>query len=53
LECISEVFGEWRSQPLPVGSVKSNMGHCEPVAGVCLCIFILNCIVYFSIIDIK
>ena len=36
-ECnaIDKTFCHGRSKPLPVGSVKSNMGHAEPASGVC------------------
>ena len=36
-EChaIDQVFCAGRATPLPIGSVKSNMGHSEPVSGVC------------------
>lgn len=36
-ECgaIDEVFCKGRDQPLPVGSVKSNIGHSEPSSGCC------------------
>ncbi|CAO1315088.1 unnamed protein product [Diamesa serratosioi] len=36
-ECnaIDQVFCTGRDTPLPIGSVKSNMGHSEPVSGVC------------------
>ena len=36
-EChaIDQVFCTGRATPLPIGSVKSNMGHSEPVSGVC------------------
>ncbi|CAG7734709.1 unnamed protein product [Allacma fusca] len=32
---VTKVFCEGRTRPLVVGSVKSNMGHPEPVAGLC------------------
>jgi phthiocerol/phenolphthiocerol synthesis type-I polyketide synthase C len=31
---IGEVLGQGRSAPLPIGSVKSNIGHLEPASGV-------------------
>lgn len=36
-ECtaISEVFGRYRKDPIPVGSVKTNMGHSEIASGLC------------------
>lgn len=36
-ECaaLDSVFCPNRTKPLPVGSVKSNIGHTEPAAGVC------------------
>ncbi|CAG7825818.1 unnamed protein product [Allacma fusca] len=35
MHAIMKVFCAGRSQPLLVGSVKSNMGHSEPVSGLC------------------
>ncbi|CAN8007233.1 unnamed protein product, partial [Ixodes pacificus] len=36
LSAISNVFcGEGRKEPLLIGSVKSNMGHCEGASGIC------------------
>ena len=36
-EChtLEKIFCEGRSKPLPVGSVKSNMGHSEATSGLC------------------
>lgn len=36
-ECgaIDEIFCKGRDRPLPVGSVKSNIGHTEPTSGCC------------------
>lgn len=36
-ECgaIDEIFCKGRDRPLPVGSVKSNIGHSEPSSGAC------------------
>uniref|UniRef100_A0A914DXV9 Fatty acid synthase n=1 Tax=Acrobeloides nanus TaxID=290746 RepID=A0A914DXV9_9BILA len=34
-KAIAEVFCSNRTSPLLIGSVKSNMGHAEPAAGVC------------------
>ncbi|KAJ9600113.1 hypothetical protein L9F63_009589, partial [Diploptera punctata] len=33
LKALDEVFCKGRNKPLPIGSVKSNMGHSEPVSG--------------------
>ena len=30
---IGEVYGQGRPRPLPIGSVKSNLGHLEPASG--------------------
>ncbi|GFU02430.1 fatty acid synthase, partial [Nephila pilipes] len=35
LVAIADVFCPGREEPLWVGSVKSNMGHAEPVSGLC------------------
>lgn len=36
-ECksIDRIFCDGRDKPLPIGSVKSNMGHSEPCSGLC------------------
>ncbi|MDR3493781.1 MAG: type I polyketide synthase [Ancalomicrobiaceae bacterium] len=33
-EALGRVLGQRRSRPLPIGSVKSNIGHLEPASGV-------------------
>lgn len=33
-EALGRVLGRRRSRPLPIGSVKSNIGHLEPASGV-------------------
>ncbi len=33
-EAIGTILGQRRSKPLPIGSVKSNIGHLEPASGV-------------------
>ncbi|CAG7727963.1 unnamed protein product, partial [Allacma fusca] len=35
IEALAQVFCKGRKEPLLVGSVKSNMGHPEPVSGLC------------------
>ncbi|XP_063218658.1 fatty acid synthase-like [Bacillus rossius redtenbacheri] len=35
LNAIDKVFCNGRSVPLPIGSVKSNIGHSEPASGLC------------------
>jgi acyl transferase domain-containing protein/NADPH:quinone reductase-like Zn-dependent oxidoreductase/acyl carrier protein/NADP-dependent 3-hydroxy acid dehydrogenase YdfG/SAM-dependent methyltransferase len=30
---IGEVYGQGRAAPLPIGSIKSNLGHLEPASG--------------------
>ncbi|KAK5640304.1 hypothetical protein RI129_011115 [Pyrocoelia pectoralis] len=35
INAIDKVFCQNRSLPLTIGSVKSNMGHSEPVSGLC------------------
>ena len=30
---LGRVLGKWRTTPLPIGSVKSNIGHLEPASG--------------------
>jgi fatty acid synthase len=34
---ICDVFCKGRKGPLPIGSVKSNMGHSEPASGIEFC----------------
>ena len=33
-QSIGQVLGQTRSKPLPIGSVKSNVGHLEPASGI-------------------
>ncbi|XP_050353710.1 fatty acid synthase-like [Nymphalis io] len=35
LTALGEVFCNGRSEPLMIGSIKSNLGHSEPTAGLC------------------
>jgi fatty acid synthase len=35
LNAVDEMFCKGRQTPLLIGSVKSNMGHAEPVSGLC------------------
>ncbi|CAG7832189.1 unnamed protein product, partial [Allacma fusca] len=35
MTAVTRVFCEGRKRPLLIGSIKSNMGHPEPVAGLC------------------
>lgn len=35
INAIDQVFTKGRSNPLKVGSIKSNLGHTEPASGVC------------------
>jgi fatty acid synthase len=35
LAALDQVFCKGRQTPLLLGSVKSNMGHAEPVSGLC------------------
>lgn len=35
LNSITEMFCKGRTEPLLIGSVKSNMGHSEPASGMC------------------
>ncbi|XP_068623798.1 fatty acid synthase-like [Battus philenor] len=35
LRAIDEVFCTGRSEPLMIGSIKSNLGHSEPASGLC------------------
>ena len=34
LWAIGSVLGQGRAQPLPIGSIKSNIGHAEPASGI-------------------
>jgi fatty acid synthase len=34
MNAICDVFCKGRKGPLPIGSVKSNMGHSEPTSGI-------------------
>lgn len=44
-DAIYEVFCRDRNAPLPIGSVKSNMGHAEPASGLCS---IIKCVLAFQ-----
>jgi len=33
VNALCDMFCNDRESPLPIGSVKSNMGHCEPTSG--------------------
>ncbi|XP_053616908.1 fatty acid synthase-like [Plodia interpunctella] len=35
LLAIDEIFGTGRTEPLLIGSIKSNLGHTEPASGLC------------------
>ncbi|XP_069677436.1 fatty acid synthase-like isoform X2 [Periplaneta americana] len=35
LNTLDEIFCKGRKTPLPIGSVKSNIGHSEPASGLC------------------
>ncbi|XP_050677552.1 fatty acid synthase-like [Leptidea sinapis] len=35
LKAIDEIFCTGRSEPLKIGSIKSNLGHSEPASGLC------------------
>lgn len=35
LNAIEKVFCKGRTTPLPIGSIKSNLGHTEPASGLC------------------
>lgn len=35
LKAIEEIFCTGRSEPLLIGSIKSNLGHSEPASGLC------------------
>ncbi|CAH0713521.1 unnamed protein product, partial [Brenthis ino] len=35
LKAIDEIFCTGRSEPLMIGSIKSNLGHSEPASGLC------------------
>ncbi|GFW30732.1 fatty acid synthase [Trichonephila clavipes] len=43
VSAIADIFCPGREEPLWIGSVKSNMGHAEPVAGLCGLIKVLIC----------
>ena len=42
LAALDKVFGKGRQTPLLIGSVKSNMGHSEPVSGLCSVVKVLT-----------
>jgi len=42
LAALDQVFGKGRQTPLLIGSVKSNMGHSEPVSGMCSVVKVLT-----------
>ncbi|KAF5273268.1 hypothetical protein FQR65_LT04690 [Abscondita terminalis] len=33
VQAIEKVFCSHRKTPLPIGSIKANLGHCEPISG--------------------
>lgn len=41
VSAIDDVFCKTRKTPLPIGSVKSNIGHTEPSSGLCSVIKVL------------
>ena len=42
LAALDQVFCKGRRTPLLIGSVKSNMGHSEPVSGLCSVVKVLT-----------
>jgi len=46
LSAFDQVFCKRRQTPLLIGSVKSNMGHGEPAAGVCSVVKVLLALEY-------
>jgi len=41
LAALDQVFCKERQTPLLIGSVKSNLGHCEPASGLCSVVKVL------------
>lgn len=35
INAIDKIFGKGRTTALPIGSIKSNLGHSEPASGAC------------------
>jgi len=42
LAALDKIFCKGRQTPLLIGSVKSNMGHSEPVSGLCSVVKVLT-----------